>query len=68
MEKNLVIIIIFVLAFFVLIIFLIKRNRKDRKGLFKRLPGDYPDPKEVKSEFDLEDKYKENFPKNNKTL
>lgn len=55
MGKNLVIIIIFVLAFFVLIIFLIKRNHKDRKRLFKKLPGDYPDPKEVKSEFDTED-------------
>ena len=28
------------------------RNHRDKKDLFKKLPGDYPDPKEVKSEFD----------------
>jgi FtsZ-interacting cell division protein ZipA len=55
MEKNLVIIIIFVLASIALIIFLIKRNHKDRKGLFKKVPGDYPDPKMVESEFDSEE-------------
>ena len=55
MEKNWFILIIFALAFTVLIIFLIKKNHKDRKGLFKKLPGDYPDPKMVKSEFDRKD-------------
>ena len=55
MENNLVIMIIFVLASIALIIFLIKKNHKDRKGLFKKLSGDYPDPKEVKSEFDSEE-------------
>jgi hypothetical protein len=56
MEKNLVIMIIFVLASIALIIFLIKKNHKDRKRLFKKMPGDYPDPKIVESEFDSEDK------------
>ena len=55
MEKHLFILVLFVLVFIALIIFLIKKNHKDRKNLFKKLPGDYPDPKEVKSEFDTED-------------
>jgi len=55
MEKHLFILVLFVLVFLALIIFLIKKNHKDRKNLFKKLPGDYPDPKEVKSEFDTED-------------
>jgi len=58
MEKHLFILSLFVLAFIVLIIFVIRKNHKDRKGLFKKIPGDYPDPKEVESEFDTEDKYK----------
>ena len=61
MEKHLFILSLFVLAFIALIILLIKRNHKDRKGLFKKLPGDYPNPKEVKSEFDTEDKARENY-------
>jgi FtsZ-interacting cell division protein ZipA len=56
MEKHFIILILVVLAFIALIILLIKKNHKDRKSLFKKLPGDYPDPKEVKSEFDSEDK------------
>ncbi len=55
MEKHLLILSLFVLAFIALIIFVIKRNHKDRKGLFKKLPGDYPEPKEVESEFDTKD-------------
>jgi preprotein translocase subunit YajC len=55
MEKNGFILIIFVLAFLVIIIFMIIKNHKDRKGLFKKLPGDYPDPKNVESEFDFKD-------------
>jgi hypothetical protein len=55
MEKNWFILIIFVLAFLVIIIFMIIKNHKDRKGLFKKLPGDYPDPKNVESEFDVKD-------------
>ena len=56
MEKHLFILILFVLAFIALIIFLIKKNQKDKKDLFKKMPGDYPDPKIVESEFDSEDK------------
>lgn len=55
MEKNLVIMIIFVLASIALIIFLIKKNHKDRKSLFKKMQGDYLDPKMVESEFDSEE-------------
>ena len=55
MGKHLFILVLFVLAFIALIIFLIKKNHKDKKNLFKKLPGDYPYPKEVKSEFDTED-------------
>ena len=55
MEKNGFILIIFVLAFLVIIIFMIIKNHKDRKGLFKKIPGDYPDPKNVDSEFDFKD-------------
>jgi cytochrome c-type biogenesis protein CcmE len=55
MEKHLFILILFVLAFIALIIFLIKKNYKDKKDLFKKMPGDYPDPKTVESEFDNKD-------------
>jgi len=55
MEKHLFILSLFVLAFIALIIFLIKKNHKDRKNLFKKLPSDLPDPKDVKSEFDIKD-------------
>jgi hypothetical protein len=55
MEKNWFILMIFTLAFLVIIIFIIKKNYKDRKGLFRKLPGDYPDPKNVDSEFDFKD-------------
>lgn len=52
MGKNVLVLVFFVLALIALIIVMIIKNRKDRKNLFKKLPGDYPDPKEVKSEFD----------------
>ena len=52
MEKYLFIGVLFVLALITLIIFVLIKNKKDRKDLFKKVPGDYPDPKEVKSEFD----------------
>jgi hypothetical protein len=55
MEKNLIILILFLLAFIAFIIFLVIKNYKDRKGLFKKLPGDYPDPKKIDSEFDVKD-------------
>ena len=52
MEKHWFILLLFVLAVITLLIFLVIKNRKDRKGLFKKLPGDYTDPKTIKSEFD----------------
>jgi hypothetical protein len=55
MEKNVFVLVVFVLAFIALIIILFKKNHKDRKGLFKKLPGDYPAPTVIKSEFDVKD-------------
>jgi len=55
MEKSVFGLVIFVLAFIALIIILIKKNHKDRKGLFKKLSGDYPAPTVIKSEFDVND-------------
>lgn len=55
MEKNLFILIIFVLVVIAVSIWVIIKNHKDRKNLFKKLPGDYPDPKIVESEFDKKD-------------
>jgi FtsZ-interacting cell division protein ZipA len=55
MEKHLFILVLFVLAFIALIIFVIIKNHKDRKNLFKKLPGDSADPKYVRPEFDAED-------------
>lgn len=52
MGKNVFVLVLLVLAFIALIIILIKKNHKDRKDLFKKLPGDYPEPPVVKSEFD----------------
>lgn len=52
MGKNWFLLIIFVLVAVPVIIFVIKKNHKDRKNLFRKLPGDYPDPKKVESEFD----------------
>ncbi len=55
MKTYWVIIIVIVLVAIALIIFLLKKNQEDRKTLFKKLPGDYPDPTIVKSEFDNEE-------------
>ena len=52
MVKNIFVLVLIVLAFIALIIFLIKKNHKDRNNLFNKLRGDYPEPPEVKSEFD----------------
>jgi cytochrome c-type biogenesis protein CcmE len=52
MVKHLFVLILVVLTFIALIIILMIRNHKDKKDLFKKLPGDYADPKEVESEFD----------------
>ena len=46
-----IIMILIVLAFVAFLVFLIVKNQKNRKTLFKKLPGDYPDPADVKSEF-----------------
>jgi hypothetical protein len=54
MEKNWIILIIIILVAIPSIILLIKQNRKDRKNLFKKLPGDYPEPPLVESEIDKE--------------
>jgi hypothetical protein len=35
---------------------MIRQNYKDKKTLFKKLPGDLPDPPDVKSEFDTGEK------------
>jgi len=61
MVKHLFVLILFVLAFVILIIFLMIRNHKDRKNLFKKLPGDHPYPKEVESEFDNKDQNRVNY-------
>jgi hypothetical protein len=58
MEKNWIMLILIVLAFVVFLVFLIIKNQKDRKNLFKKLPGDYPDPANVKSEFDSRENFK----------
>jgi hypothetical protein len=54
MEKNWIILILIVLVAISLIIFLFKQNRKDKKNLFRKLPGDYPEPTFVESEIDKE--------------
>jgi FtsZ-interacting cell division protein ZipA len=61
MEKNWFILLLFVLGVIAVIVMVIKKNRKDRKDLFKKLPEDYPGPENVKSEFDLEDKYNSEY-------
>jgi hypothetical protein len=55
METRWTIIILFALVVIALILLLIKKNNKDKKSLFKKLPGDYPDPTNVESEFESED-------------
>lgn len=56
--------IIFLLAAIVVIILFIRRNSKDRKNLFRKLPGDLPDPEMVESEFDK--KEHQDIPQNEK--
>lgn len=52
MDKNWIILILIILVAIPLLILLFKQNRKDRKNLFKKLPGDYPEPPSVDSEID----------------
>jgi flagellar biogenesis protein FliO len=47
--------IVFALVIIAVLIWVIKKNHKDEKELFKKMPGDLPDPPMVKSEFDTED-------------
>jgi len=55
METNVFVLVLFGLLIIAVLILVIRKNRKDRKGLFKKLPGDYPDPTVIKSEFDVKD-------------
>jgi hypothetical protein len=52
MDKNLIVLILVILASVTFLCLLILRNHKDKKGLFKKMPGDLPDPPFVESEFD----------------
>jgi uncharacterized integral membrane protein len=54
MKTHWVIITVFVLVAITLLIFLLKKNQKDRKNLFKKLAGEDPYPPDIKSEFDSE--------------
>jgi len=56
METKVLILIIFILVCITVIILLIRQNFKDEKTLFKKMPGDLPDPPDVKSEFDSGEK------------
>jgi hypothetical protein len=56
METKVLILIIFILVCITVIILLIRQNFKDEKTLFKKMPGDLPDPTDVKSEFDFGEK------------
>jgi preprotein translocase subunit YajC len=55
METKALILIIFILVCIIVIILMIRQNNKDKKTLFKKMPGDLPDPVDVKSEFDTTD-------------
>jgi hypothetical protein len=55
MERSWLVLILVVLGSLTFLFLLLKKNHKDKKGLFKKMPGDYPDPKFVKSEFDKKD-------------
>jgi hypothetical protein len=52
MEHNWIGLALVVIASVIFFILLLKKNNRDKKNLNKKLPGDYPDPKDVKSEFD----------------
>jgi hypothetical protein len=52
METKELILIIFILVSITVIILMIRQNNKDKKTLFKKMPGDLPDPPNIKSEFD----------------
>ena len=52
METQWLALFLVVLASVIFLGLLLIKNNKDKKNLNRKLPGDYPDPKEVKSEFD----------------
>jgi hypothetical protein len=54
MGTKALILVIFIIVCITVIILMIRQNYKDKKTLFKKLPGDLPDPADVKSEFDSE--------------
>ena len=56
MVKNWFFLTVFVLVIISVLILVIKKNRRDEKELFKKMPGDLPDPPMVKSEFDSVEK------------
>lgn len=52
---NWIVLLLFGIAVFVLIFFLIKRNKKDEKDYEREIKNDYPKPKERIGEIDTED-------------
>jgi hypothetical protein len=52
MEKNLIVLILVIFVSVAFLCLLILKNHKDKKGLFKKMPGDLPDPPFIESEFD----------------
>ena len=56
MVTNWFFLIVLVLVVISVLILVIKKNHRDEKELFKKMPGDLPDPPIVKSEFDSENK------------
>ena len=55
MITNWIFLVVLVLVIISVLIWVIKKNHKDETELFKKMPGDLPDPPMVKSEFDTED-------------
>lgn len=55
MEKNLIVLILVILASVAVLSFLLINNHKDKKDLFNKMPGDLPDPPFIESEFDKEE-------------
>ena len=56
MLKNWFVLSVFVLVIISVLILVIKKNHRDEKELFKKMPGDLPDSPMIKSEFDSEEK------------
>jgi hypothetical protein len=52
MEIQWLALILVALVSVIFLTLLLIKNNKDKKNLNRKMPGDYPDPKEVKSEFD----------------